>query len=253
MITIISPAKTLKTDIPAIQNSNNPTLIKHSKKLAAILKKQNPNQLAELMNISAKLAQLNYDRFQEWKYPYPENKSINAIYAFRGEVYTGIDIDSFTEDELNYTQNHLRILSGLYGLIKPMDAIMAYRLEMGTKLKVKENKNLYSFWGDIITKQINIELKSMEESTIINLASNEYFKSINTKIIKANIINPVFKENKSGNYKIISIFAKKARGLMTRYIMQNKITKPEELIHFDKEGYYFNDNLSSKTEYVFTR
>lgn len=253
MITIISPAKTLKTDIPAIENSNYPILIKNSKKLVAILKKQKPNQLSELMSISAKLSQLNYDRFQQWKYPYPENKALNAIYAFRGEVYTGIDIDSFTEEELNYTQHHLRILSGLYGLIKPMDAIMAYRLEMGTNLKVKENKNLYAFWDDIITKQLNKELKAIGENTIVNLASNEYFKSINPKILKANIITPIFKENKLGNYKIISIFAKKARGLMTRYIMQNQITKPEDLIPFDKEGYFFNANLSSKTEFVFTR
>jgi hypothetical protein len=253
MITLISPAKTLKTDIPAIENSNLPILISNSKKLVSLLKKQKPNQLSELMGISAKLAQLNYERYQQWKYPFPENLMLNAIFAFKGEVYSGIDIDSFTAEQLEYCQNHLRILSGLYGLLKPMDTILPYRLEMGTKLKIGEMKNLYAFWGDKISNLLNKELKYSKETTIINLASNEYFKSINTNIINADIVTPIFKENKSGNYKVISIFAKKARGLMTRFIMHNRIEKVEDLKCFDLEGYFFNTKLSSNHELVFTR
>ena len=253
MLVVISPAKTLKTDIQATENSTTPVLINKAKKLAGILKGYNPTQLAELMGISSKLAWLNFERYQQWKSPYTYKDAFNAIYAFRGEVYNGLDIDSFSEEDVAYTQDHLRILSGLYGVLKPLDAILPYRLEMGTKLRVGEHNNLYQFWGDLITKTLNKDLKAFGENTLINLASEEYFKSINTKLLKANIITPVFKENKDGNYKVISIYAKKARGLMTRFIMKNRITQVNDIKHFENEGYYFNENLSNKSSFVFTR
>jgi len=253
MLVVISPAKTLKTDLPAIENSTSPVLLSKSKKLAAVLKKHKPAQLSELMGISAKLAQLNYERYQQWKAPYINKESLTAIYAFRGEVFNGLDIDSFSEEEVKYTNQHLRILSGLYGVLKPLDAILAYRLEMGTKLQVGDFKNLYKYWGDIITKTINKDLKANNEDVLINLASEEYFKSINTKILKANIITPVFKEHKNGNYKVISIFAKKARGMMSSFIMKNRIIDPIDIKHFDLDRYFFNEKLSTNTQFVFTR
>jgi len=253
MLVIISPAKTLKTDLQAIENSTTPVLINKAKKLAGILKGYNPTKLSELMGISTKLSWLNFERYQQWKSPYIYKDAFNAIYAFRGEVYNGLDIDSFSEEDVAYTKDHLRILSGLYGVLKPLDAILPYRLEMGTKLTVHEHKNLYQFWGDLITQALNKDLKAFGENTLINLASEEYFKSINTKLLKANIITPIFKENKNDNYKIISIYAKKARGMMTRFIMKNRITHADDIKHFEHEGYYFNEILSNKSSFVFTR
>ncbi len=253
MLLIISPAKTLKTDIHATEESSVPVLINESKKLASVLKQYKPAQLSELMGISAKLAQLNYERYQEWKTPYNNKESFNAIFAFRGEVFKGIDIDSFSEKELEYTNEHLRILSGLYGILKPMDAILPYRLEMGTKLKLKENNNLYQYWGNHITTSINKNLSELDEDTLINLASEEYFKSINQKMLKANIITPVFKEYKNGKYKVISIFAKKARGMMTRFILKNRIIDPISIKQFAENGYIFNDNMSTTSQFTFVR
>lgn len=253
MLVVISPAKTLKTDLPAIENSTIPVLLSKSKKLASILKKHKPADLSQLMGISAKLAQLNFERYQQWKAPYICKDALTAIYAFRGEVYNGLDIDSFTKEEVEYTNEHLRILSGLYGVLKPLDAILTYRLEMGTKLKMGEFNNLYKYWGDTITKTINKDLKANNESVLINLASEEYFKSINRKILKANIITPVFKEHKNGNYKVVSIFAKKARGMMSSFIMKNRIVEPTDIKHFDYDRYFFNEKLSTNTQFVFTR
>jgi len=245
MLIVISPAKTLKTDLVARNNSTKPVFLSKSKKLATELKNYKPAQLSKLMSVSAKLAQLNYERYQQWKSPYKN--------AFRGEVFNGINIDDFSEEELIYTQNHLRILSGLYGVLRPLDAILPYRLEMGTKLPMGENKNLYQFWGDQITKTINKDLKELKEETLINLAPEEYFKSINTNLLKAKIITPVFKENKNGKYKVISIFAKKARGMMSRFILKNQIEKVEDIKHFSEERYFYNDALSTENQIVFTR
>ena len=253
MLLIISPAKTLKTDISASQDSTMPIFIKEAKYLASELKKFKPAQLSQLMGISAKLAQLNYERYQQWKSPYNNKESFNAIYTFRGEVFNGIDIDSFSEKEIEYTNKHLRILSGLYGILKPMDAILPYRLEMGTKLILGENKNLYNYWGNLITDIINKDLAELKDDTLINLASEEYFRSINTKILKASIITPIFKEYKNGKYKVISIYAKKARGLMSSYILKNQLKRVEDIKHFDAEGYYFNDIISDKEQFIFTR
>ena len=253
MLILISPAKTLKTDVSALNNSSIPELINTSDKIASRLKKLKPQKLGDLMGISAKLAQLNYERYQSWKVPYNNNNALTAIFAFRGEVYNGLDIDSFTQEELAYTNDHLRILSGLYGLLKPLDAILPYRLEMGTNLKIGRKNNLYEFWEDKITLLINKQLIQLKEETIVNLASNEYFKVINTKKLKANIITPVFMEEKNGKYKVISIYAKKARGLMSAFILKNRIQIAEELKHFNADGYNYNDELSDKAKIVFTR
>ncbi|MCF6170042.1 MAG: peroxide stress protein YaaA [Bacteroidales bacterium] len=254
MLTIISPAKTL--DMKAETNSqvkSQPALLDKSRKLIALLKKKKAEELSQLMGISPKLAQLNFERFQEWVTPHVIEKSRPAVFAFRGEVFTGLNIDTFSEVDLTYTQNHLRILSGLYGLLRPMDSIMAYRLEMGTKLSVGQKKNLYEFWGDEITGQLNKALKADKSGIVVNLASNEYFKSIHAKKLNAWIITPVFKDNKNGQYKVISFFAKKARGHMLRFILKNKLSKPEDLKHFEEDGYYFNDSLSNQNTFTFTR
>jgi len=253
MLLIISPAKTLKTDIHATEESSVPVLINESKKLASVLKNYKPAQLSELMGISAKLAQLNYERYQEWKTPYKNKESFSSIFTFRGEVYNGINIDDFSKDDLIYANDHLRILSGLYGILSPMDRILPYRLEMGTKLKIGKDNNLYQYWNNQITKAINSDLVKLKETTLINLASQEYFKSINPKITKANIITPVFKEDKNGKYKVISIFAKRARGMMCRFILKNRLVDTEALKQFNDERYLFNEELSTKSQYVFTR
>ncbi len=205
------------------------------------------------MNISPKLAQLNYDRFQFWNKNHDISNSKQAIFSFKGEVFTGLDAASFSDDDLIYSQAHLIILSGLYGALCPLDLIQPYRLEISTKLSIGNSADLYSFWQSHIIRSINIELEEQANNTIINLASLEYFKVIVLSKLKANVITPVFKDFKNGNYKIISIYAKKARGLMTQYIIKNKIEKVEELKLFEQGGYFYNDNLSNTKELIFTR
>lgn len=254
MLTILSPAKTLDMETPVPHKlSSLPNHLAKSQEIAAALKTFSPDQLSALMGISNKLAQLNSDRYARWQTPYIKEEAKQAVFAFRGEVYTGIDIDTFDKDDIHYTQDHLRILSGLYGLLRPMDLILAYRLEMGTKIKVGRFDNLYSFWGNLITDSIQAELNAQNDTTLINLASNEYNKSIDKKRLKARIITPVFKDYHNGQYKIITVYAKKARGLMTRFIMKNRISKGDELKHFDLEGYYYSDPLSNGDQFVFTR
>jgi len=251
---IISPAKTidLKTKVPTGKFSDI-RFINESIELANILKGKSREELKKLMNISESLAKLNYDRYRNWHYPFSPEEGRQAIFAFKGDVYTGLDAYNLSDEVLEFAQKYLSILSGLYGLLRPMDLILPYRLEMGTKLKNPRGETLYKFWGDKITKQLIDDMKASGSDILINLASNEYFKSINTSMLNAQIITPVFKNSKNGEYKVISIYAKKARGLMTRYILQNKITDPEELLGFNEDGYYFNSNLSSDKELVFTR
>ena len=254
MLFIISPAKTLDYNslIPTQGQSDIPFL-KESKQLVKVLKKYKADDIAKLMGVSAKIAHLNYDRFAQWKAPFIEGESRQALYAFKGEVYHGLDAYSLSQEESNYAQEHMRMLSGLYGLLRPYDMILPYRLEMGTKLQTDKFKNLYEFWGDKITKNLQKAIEESGTSVLVNLASNEYFKSINTKKIKSPIITPIFKDAKGDSYKVISIFAKKARGLMSRYIIENKIEDPEDMKLFDKGGYFFNEELSSETELTFTR
>jgi hypothetical protein len=254
MLIVISPAKTLNMEVPAPSDFyTTPQYLEKSQQIINTIKKKNTKKLEELMGISTQLAQLNYERFQKWHYPYTPDEAKQAVFAFRGDVYTGLDIDSFSADQLIYTQDRLRVLSGLYGVLKPMDLILPYRLEMGTSLSIGRKRNLYEFWNAVITHEIKEAINSQNDDILVNLASNEYFKSIDKKKLNAQIITPVFKDFKNGQYKMISFFAKKARGMMSRFILQNKLTNVEDLKHFEADGYFFNDKLSTQANPTFTR
>tara|TARA_B110000879_G_scaffold138399_1_gene180531 strand:- start:995 stop:1747 length:753 start_codon:yes stop_codon:yes gene_type:complete len=247
---LLSPAKTLNMDaIPSDHKISEFPFGKEATLLIKDLKKLKSIEVQSLMNVSATIAELNTDRFNKWSLPFSLENAKPAIHAFKGDVYTGMDASSLTEDELNFAQESLSILSGLYGLLRPLDLMQAYRLEMGTKFATKRGKNLYEFWGDKITEEIN----TREKDTLLNLASNEYFKAVNKKTLRANLITPVFKDEKKGVLKVISFFAKKARGMMARYIIQNHITNVEEIKNFNLGGYAFNQSLSTDKEWVFTR
>jgi len=254
MITFISPAKTLDfSSENKIKDCSTPALLNHSQELIKGLKKLKTNDLQKLMSISEKLAKLNVERFSDWKLPMNEKESRPAIYAFKGDVYLGIDIEKLKNKEVSYLQKNIRILSGLYGVLKPLDNILPYRLEMGTEFKNKKGKNLYAFWKDILCQHIIDDDKLSEKSIIVNLASNEYFKALDNKTLKSNIITPVFKDWSNGKYKVISFHAKKARGLMCRYMAINNIKKTDELKDFDLEGYKFDSESSSEEELVYLR
>ncbi len=221
--------------------------------LAQECKALTPADLSSLMKISDKLATLNANRFAEFSTPFTPDNARQALFAFNGDVYTGLDAQSLSEDDIAYAQQHLRILSGLYGVLRPLDLMQAYRLEMGTKLANSRGKNLYEYWGDTVTTEINKALAAQGDNVLVNLASNEYFKSVKPKQVDGMIITPVFKDKKNGQYKIISFFAKKARGLMARYILQNKVEDVAGLKAFDTAGYYFSEEQSTETELVFLR
>ncbi len=254
MITIISPAKTLdyKSDTK-IKTYTQPIFIDKSRILLNELRKLNPGDIESLMKVNHELAVLNFERFLAWKTPFNLENAKQALLTFKGQVYIGLDAKSLSEDDLLFAQNHLRILSGFYGILKPLDLMQAYRLEMGISLKNPEGKNLYEFWGDSITKAINNELMGHKYKVLINLASNEYYKTIKPKDTKGEIITPVFKETKGNEFKVVTIYAKTARGLMSRFIIKNRIENPEDIKAFDSEGYLFNPDLSTKKEWVFTR
>lgn len=249
---IISPAKSLdfESKVPTSLHTQ-PRFLEQSTKLNQKLKTLSKNKLADLMSISDDLAALNYERNQTWQPPFSPENAKQAIYAFTGEVFRGIDINTLTIEKLPLLQENLRILSGLYGILKPLDLMQPYRLEMGTKLKVGTKENLYKFWGDSIANALNEEL--LDDELLINLASSEYFKVINQKVLKVPMITPVFKDFKNGQYKTIMTFAKKARGLMVRFIIENNIKTIDGLKHFNVENYHFDENMSSKNELVFTR
>lgn len=249
---VISPAKSLnfEKNVPTTAYSEA-CFLKEATAIQKVVKKQSPKKLMELMSISEKLAQLNWERNQNWALPFTPNNARQAVFAFDGDVYTGLDVYTLTEDKFEALQDKVRILSGLYGLLKPLDLIQAYRLEMGTSLAIGSKKNLYEFWKKTITKTLNEELKPNE--LFLNLASTEYFSAIDSKTLKATIITPEFKDYKDGKLKMISFFAKKARGLMVRYIIDNNIETIEELKGFNSEGYLFDSNLSTATKLVFTR
>ncbi len=254
MIIVISPAKTLDFESPVTETINSDIRFpKEAEMLVKQLKKIKPDELSGLMSISSPLANLNYHRFQLWQYPFSKEQARAALFAFKGDVYTGLDAQALSSKNISYTNSHLRILSGLYGLLRPLDNILPYRLEMGTRLQVNSKKNLYEFWGDKITKLLLSDMNNNNEEVVINLASNEYFKAINTKLLNKKIISPVFKDLKNGEYKVISFFAKKARGLMTRFIIQNQIEHPEDLRAFDLNGYYYHHELSRPESPVFVR
>jgi hypothetical protein len=227
---------------------------KESEQIMKKLSAQSKKKLMDLMSISDNLGELNYERNQIWEFPEEGNEHAKqAVLAFTGDVYIGMNPKVFSKTDVEYAQNHLRILSGLYGLLRPMDLILPYRLEMGTDLKIGTKKNLYDFWGNKIAKAINESLKGHEEKVLVNLASNEYFKAVKAKEIEGEIISPEFKDEKNGKLKIISFYAKKARGMMSNYIIKNKIAHVEDLKGFDYEGYRFNQELSTPNKPVFTR
>ncbi|SFV88357.1 UPF0246 protein YaaA [hydrothermal vent metagenome] len=249
MLAVISPSKTQDFNRIDLTTYTQTRQIKESEVLIEILKSKTQDDIAELMSISEKLAILNFERFQTFKTPFTLANAKQALLAFKGDVYTGIDAFSLDADDLAFAQTSLRMLSGLYGVVRPLDLIAPYRLEMGTRLKTTKGKNLYEFWGDKISKVLNKD----ESKTLINLASNEYFKGIDKQALNAKIINIAFKELKNDKYKIIGIYAKRARGLMVNYMIKNRLTTPESLKAFDSEGYQFKPELSDSTTWVFTR
>ncbi|MGK0325819.1 MAG: cytoplasmic iron level regulating protein YaaA (DUF328/UPF0246 family) [Polaribacter sp.] len=249
---IISPAKSLDFESKVPTNLyTQPRFLEQSEKLNRKLKTMSKNKLSDLMKISDDLASLNYERNQTWKTPFSTKNAKQAIYAFTGEVFRGIDVNSLENEKLPILQESLRILSGLYGLLKPLDLMQPYRLEMGTKLKVGNTENLYKFWDDTVAKALNEELKDNE--LLINLASSEYFKVIPKKVLKVPMITPIFKDYKNGEYKIVMTYAKKARGLMVRYIIDHNVKTIEELKGFNTDRYRFSEEMSSENELIFTR
>jgi len=254
MIVILSPSKTIDQSLNTkIADFTIPVFLKQSHQIVNILKKLNTTELSKLLSTSPKLSQLSYDRYQFWNKSHNLNNSKQAILSFKGEVYSGLDADSLTKNEINFAQKHLILLSGLYGILKSLDLIQPYRLEIATKLSVGKQKDLYSFWRTHITNELKELISKSSQQTLINLASNEYYKSIDKEKLGCRIITPIFKEYRNGDYKIVTIFAKKARGLMTRYIIKNSIEVLEDIKSFDKEGYYFNNELSNEDNFVFTR
>jgi cytoplasmic iron level regulating protein YaaA (DUF328/UPF0246 family) len=254
MLIVISPAKKLDYSSPVTaKNHSQPALLDHSAELLQGLKKLSPQDVCALMGLSDNLGALNYERFQAWDRPFTEDNAKPAVLAFKGDVYKGLDADSMTEKQLEWAQGHLRILSGLYGLLRPMDLMQPYRLEMGTKFANQRGKDLYQFWGNIITDEINSLLSNAKSPVLLNLASNEYFKSVQQKNIAGRIVTPVFMDKKGDKYKIISFYAKKARGLMSAFIIKNKITAVDGIKKFNVDGYSFNSAMTDGDSWVFIR
>lgn len=250
---VISPAKSLDLETPLPTNLHSEALfLEKSNRLNEKLKQQKPSDLSQLMKISSKLADLNWERNQQWHLPFTKENARPAVYMFSGDVYTGLDAFSLNENTIPIMQSSLRILSGLYGLLKPLDLIQPYRLEMGTKFGVEDAKNLYEFWKETITNQLNEDLQA--EELFVNLASNEYFKAVDTKKLKVPVITPIFKDWKNDKLKIISFYAKKARGTMSRYLIENNIDNLQGLKNFAVDGYAFSEEETKKeNEPVFVR
>ena len=254
MLTIISPAKTLDYESElATRRYTQPELLDKSSQLISIAKKLSPAEIASLMGISDKLAHLNAERFNSWQPDFTPENARQAILAFKGDVYTGLQAENFSEHDYDFAQQHLRMLSGLYGLLRPLDLMQPYRLEMGIRLKNTEGSNLYQFWGDLLTEKLNAILKQQGDNLLVNLASDEYFKAVKPSKLEGEIIKPVFLDEKNGQFKVISFYAKKARGLMSRFIIQERLTQRKQLQEFDLEGYQFDSARSQGNELVFTR
>lgn len=254
MLIVLSPAKTLDyaSPIPAVDHTV-PDFIPRSAELVSVLREMPPAGIASLMQISDPLAQLNAERFASWSTKFSTKNARQAVLAFDGDVYDGLDARGLTPKQLGWAQDHLRILSGLYGLLRPLDLMQPYRLEMGTRLANAHGKDLYAFWGDEITQALNEALAAAGATALVNLASEEYFKSVRPRLLDVPVITPVFEDWKGGRYKIISFFAKRARGLMARYAIEHKITKPEKLKAFDVDGYAFDPEASAEATWVFRR
>lgn len=254
MLIVISPAKTLDYETPSkTKTFTLPDYLDDSAELIHRMREFSALDIAELMHVSSKIAELNFDRFEAWNKNFSERNAKQAVLAFKGDVYTGLDAESFSAKDFKFAQSHLRILSGLYGLLRPLDLMQPYRLEMGSKLSNERGKNLYEFWGNTLTDGLNAQLKRIKSAYLINLASNEYFKAVKPKQINGEVITPAFKEYKNGDYKMIGFYAKKARGLLSRYIILNQLSDIEDIKSFDVEGYKFNKSLSKGNNWVFTR
>lgn len=254
MLVVVSPAKNLDFTSPVpTDQATSPDMLEQASQLVERCRALSPAQLASLMSISDKLATLNAERFAEFTTPFTKTNARQALYAFNGDVYTGLDAQSLSESAVAYAQRHLRILSGLYGVLRPLDLMQAYRLEMGTKLDNPQGKDLYSFWGDAITLKLNEAMQAQGDNVLVNLASNEYFRAVKKAKLAGAIITPQFKDYKNGQYKVISFYAKKARGLMARYILENQVEEVADLHNFTEQGYYFSEEQSSGNDLVFLR
>lgn len=254
MLSVISPAKTLDFETPPTTPTyTQPDYLERSRELIDILRDYSPQRLAELMGVSDKLAGLNAARYAEWAPPFGPDNAKQAAQAFQGDVYVGLNAPAFSEQDNTYAQEHLRILSGLYGLLRPLDLIQPYRLEMGTRLPNSAGKDLYAFWKDQLTRDLDLAVSASGSSVLVNLASNEYFKAIDTRRLSARVITPVFKDAKNGQYKIISFYAKKARGLMAAWLISQRVDDPDGIKDFDVDGYRFSPTLSTGDSLVFTR
>lgn len=254
MIILLSPAKSLELEKPfPTCKTTLPAFLDEAMQLNQLLKKLKEKDLEQLMDISPKLAALNVERNQLFSLPFDDSNARPSIYTFDGDVYLGLDAFTLSKKAIEFAQQHLRILSGLYGILRPLDLMQAYRLEMGTALKNKKGKDLYAFWGTKITEQINQAMVETKTAYCINLASDEYFHVVKRAFIQGNVINCVFKDKSGAGYKVLSFHAKKARGFMARFIVENKITKPEDMKSFQTEGYLFNKEMSTSTSFVFTR
>ncbi|NBA98066.1 peroxide stress protein YaaA [Pseudomonas sp. R5(2019)] len=254
MLTVISPAKTLDFDTkPVTQRFTQPQYLDHSQELILQLRELTPVQISELMHLSDKLAGLNAARFGSWTPAFTPENAKQALLAFKGDVYTGLAAETLSEDDFSYAQDHLRMLSGLYGLLRPLDLMQPYRLEMGTKLVNARGKDLYAFWGTRISEWLNEALADQGDDILLNLASTEYFSAVKRSALNARIINTEFRDFKNGQYKIISFYAKKARGMMSRFVIQERINDPEQLKQFDVQGYYYSAEQSRPDTLVFLR
>lgn len=254
MLIVLSPAKSLDLETPVkTRKFSEPVFLSDARKLVKDLKKFNPEQLSELMNMSSKLGDLNYERYANWRTPFNRDNARPAIFTFMGDVYQGLEAETFSTADLNYAQKHLRILSGLYGVLKPLDLMQPYRLEMGTGLSTGKGDNLYDFWGKKLTRSLNEDLANDRKKILVNLASNEYFNAIQPGELDARIVTPAFKDFSSGKYRFLSYYAKQARGMMAAFIIKNRITTIEKLKEFDTAGYRYSEQESTEDKLVFLR
>jgi cytoplasmic iron level regulating protein YaaA (DUF328/UPF0246 family) len=254
MLITLSPSKGQDFETPGLSKTySKPEALKDSERLIKELRKIKQKDIQDLMSVSENIAKLTVDRYKAFNTPFTPKNAKQAIFAFKGDVYSGIDIETFKEADLKYAQDHLRILSGLYGCLRPLDLIQPYRLEMKTKLANARGDNLYQFWGDRITDELNKELEKQQAPVLVNLASNEYFKSVKPKKLKGRLLNINFKETKDGKTRIVAIFAKRARGMMADYILRNRIEKPEDIKKFNAGGYRFSKQLSDDKQWTFVR
>ena len=254
MLILVSPSKTFDFDTaPRTRKSTQPVFLDESKQLIRELKKLSPQDICSLMSVSSNLGELTHERFKKWKLPFTADNAKQAVLAFKGDLYNGLEAEDLSATDLNYAQKHLRILSGLHGVLRPLDLIQPYRLEIGTDFANQRGKNLYEFWGDRITDELNKTLSTLKSDIVINLASNEYFRAINKKKLEATVISPAFKDLKNGNYKIISFYAKKARGQMAGWIIRNRVDNPTQLRKFRIAGYRYRKELSAPGSPTFSR